>query len=98
MRSDYDRILKQRNTLLKTAGHRPRRVPRDRALDPGRVGPAAGRVGAELLAARLRLVDDLRPYVGKAYEAVARGASRDDAEIDYKPSFELEGADRGRPT
>jgi DNA replication and repair protein RecF len=49
-------------------------------------------VGAEVLAARLRLVDDLRPYVGKAYEAVARGASRDDAEIAYKPSFELDGA------
>ena len=46
-------------------------------------------VGSELLAARLRLVEDLRPYLGKAYEAVARGASRDDAEIDYKPSFEL---------
>ena len=39
---------------------------------------------AELLAARLRLVEELRPYLGKAYEAVARGASRDDAEIDYK--------------
>ncbi len=33
-------------------------------------------------AERLALVDELRPYVGKAYETVARGASRDDADID----------------
>ncbi|HWM74868.1 MAG TPA: DNA replication and repair protein RecF, partial [Nocardioides sp.] len=52
------------------------------------------RVGAELLAARLGLVDELRPYVGKAYETVARGASREDARIEYRPSFELPGPDR----
>ncbi len=47
------------------------------------------RVGGELLAERLRLVEELRPYVGKAYETVARGASRDDADISYKPSLDL---------
>ncbi len=35
-------------------------------------------------------------YVGKAYETVARGASREDAEIEYKPSFDIEAA-AGRP-
>lgn len=92
VRADYDRILKQRNTLLKTAGV-ARGDARDTALSTLGVWDAhLARVGAEVLAARLRLVDDLRPYVGKAYEAVARGASRDDAEISYKPSFELDGA------
>ena len=92
VRADYDRILKQRNTLLKTAGV-ARGDARDTALSTLGVWDAhLARVGAEVLAARLRLVDDLRPYVGKAYEAVARGASRDDAEIAYKPSFELDGA------
>ncbi|WP_107772962.1 DNA replication/repair protein RecF [Nocardioides sediminis] len=92
VRADYDRILKQRNTLLKTAGV-ARGEARDTALSTLGVWDAhLARVGAEVLAARLRLVDDLRPYVGKAYEAVARGASRDDAEIAYKPSFELDGA------
>jgi DNA replication and repair protein RecF len=92
VRADYDRILKQRNTLLKTAGV-ARGGARDTALSTLGVWDAhLARVGAEVLAARLRLVDDLRPYVGKAYEAVARGASRDDAEIAYKPSFELDGA------
>ena len=89
VRSDYDRILKQRNSLLKTAGH-ARGDSRETALSTLSVWDVQlASVGSELLAARLRLVEDLRPYLGKAYEAVARGASRDDAEIDYKPSFEL---------
>jgi DNA replication and repair protein RecF len=50
------------------------------------------RTGAEILAERLALTDALRPYVGKAYETVARGASRDDAEIAYRSSFDLDGA------
>lgn len=89
VRSDYDRILRQRNSLLKTAGL-ARGDSRETALSTLSVWDQqlAG-VGSELLAARLRLVEDLRPYIGKAYEAVARGASRDDAEIDYKPSFDL---------
>jgi DNA replication and repair protein RecF len=53
------------------------------------------RTGSELLAQRLALVDALRPYVGKAYETVARGASREDAEIEYRPSFDLGSAASG---
>jgi DNA replication and repair protein RecF len=89
VRSDYDRILKQRNSLLKTAGL-ARGSSRDAALSTLEVwDDNLARVGAELLGARLRLVDDLRPYVGKAYEAVARGASRDDADLDYKASIDV---------
>ena len=47
------------------------------------------RVGSEILFERLRLVEALQPFVGKAYATVARGASREDAEIGYKPSFDL---------
>ena len=89
VRSDYDRILKQRNSLLKTAGL-ARGSSRDAALSTLEIwDDNLARVGAERLGARLRLVDDLRPYVGKAYEAVARGASRDDADLDYKASIDL---------
>jgi len=87
VRSDYDRVLKQRNSLLKTAGL-ARGGSRDAALATLDVWDGhLARVGAELLAARLRLVDQLRPYVGKAYETVARGASRDDAWLDYASSL-----------
>lgn len=97
VRSDYDRILKQRNSLLKTAGI-ARGSSRDAALSTLEIwDDNLARVGSELLGARLALVEALRPYLGKAYEAVARGASRDDADVDYRPSIELgpdgEGAD-----
>ena len=39
----------------------------------------------------------LRPYVGKAYETVARGASRDDAEIELQAVVRAAGADGRRP-
>jgi DNA replication and repair protein RecF len=101
VRSDYDRVLRQRNTLLKTAGL-ARGGSRDSALSTLDVWDGhLARVGAELLAARLQLVDQLRPYVGKAYETVARGASRDDAWLDYAPSLDLEAVpepDRGHLT
>jgi DNA replication and repair protein RecF len=89
VRSDYDRILKQRNSLLKTAGL-ARGSSRDAAMATLEIwDDNLARVGAEILGARLRLVDDLRPYLGKAYEAGARGASRDDADLEYKASIDL---------
>ncbi|OIJ25220.1 DNA replication/repair protein RecF [Nocardioides luteus] len=88
VRSDYDRVLKQRNSLLKTAGL-ARGSAREGALATLAVWDdhLAG-IGAEILSQRLSLVEALKPYVGKAYETVARGASRDDAEITYKPVVE----------
>ena len=92
VRSDYDRILRQRNSLLKTAGI-ARGSSRDAAMSTLEIwDDNLARVGAEILGARLQLVEDLRPYLGKAYEAVARGASRDDADLEYKASIEV-GAD-----
>ena len=87
-RADYDRVLKQRNSLLKTAGVARRgSSSQEAALATLAVwDEQLARHGAELLEARLGLVDELRPYVGKAYETVARGASRDDAEIEYRSS------------
>jgi DNA replication and repair protein RecF len=91
VRAEYDRVLRQRNTLLKTAGVARRGSSSETAalstLDVW--NDHLARSGAELLAERLALVEDLRPYLGKAYETVARGASRDDAEIEYRPSFDL---------
>jgi DNA replication and repair protein RecF len=102
VRSDYDRVLKQRNSLLKTAraGRYQRSGRAEAALGTLGVWDShLARTGAELLAARLALVEELRPLVGKAYEAVARGARRDDAAMSYKPSLELPGGtpDAGTP-
>ncbi|MBC9732373.1 DNA replication/repair protein RecF [Nocardioides marmotae] len=93
VRSDYDRVLKQRNSLLKTAGAARRgSSSQEAALATLAVWDEhLARNGAELLAARLDLVERLAPYVGKAYATVARGAGRDDAAIEYRPSFDLGG-------
>ena len=100
VRSDYDRILKQRNSLLKTAGAARRgSSSQEGALSTlGVWDDHLARTGAELLAERLALVESLRPYVGKAYETVARGATRDDADVEYRPSFDLEGRTGARAT
>jgi DNA replication and repair protein RecF len=87
VRADYERILRQRNTLLKTARFGRGSEGALGTLDTWNAHLA--RVGAEILAERLALVEDLRPYLGNAYATVARGASRDDAAMEYKPSFEL---------
>jgi DNA replication and repair protein RecF len=94
VRSDYDRVLRQRNSLLKTAGAARRSGSgssrAESALSTLSVWDShLARTGAELLAARLALVEELKPLVGKAYEAVARGATRADATIGYRSSFDL---------
>jgi DNA replication and repair protein RecF len=87
-RSDYDRVLKQRNTLLKTA--RIRGSAAEGALSTLEVWDAKlAALGAAIMTSRGHLVEQLNPLLGKAYEAVARGATRDDATLSYKPSFEV---------
>ena len=100
--ADLERVLKQRATLLKTAGHGRRgSSSQEAALSTLDVWDThLAQSGAELLAERLALVEHLRPYVGAAYATVARGAGRDDAAIAYKASFELPHAalvDPARP-
>ena len=102
VRAHYDRVLKQRNSLLKTAGLARRGGPGSSRGESalGTLGvwdTHLARAGAELLAARLALVERLRPLVGTAYEAVARGARRDDAAMAYRPSFTLPEVDPAAP-
>jgi DNA replication and repair protein RecF len=72
VRADYDRVLKQRNALLKTAGAARRAGGSAlRTLDVWDAHLATA--GAALLAGRLDLVEALRPLVDKSYAAVSRG-------------------------
>ncbi|MFH8567647.1 DNA replication/repair protein RecF [Streptomyces sp. NPDC017993] len=74
VRSDYDRVLKQRNTLLKTAALARRHGGRQMDLSTLDVWDQhLARVGAELLAQRLDLIAALRPLADKAYEQLAPG-------------------------
>ncbi|MGI5222226.1 DNA replication/repair protein RecF [Nocardia sp. CA-290969] len=67
VRADYDRVLRQRSALLKTAG-------RSNRADLGTLdvwdGHLAGHASV-LLAERLRLVHELHPHITRAYAALA---------------------------
>ncbi|MER7333320.1 MULTISPECIES: DNA replication/repair protein RecF [unclassified Micromonospora] len=89
VRADYERVVKQRNALLRTA-YLARKTGGSRGGDLSTLAvwdTHLARHGAELLAGRLELVAALAPHVSKAYDAVAAG--RGAAGIAYRPSVEL---------
>lgn len=71
VKSDYDRILKQRNSLLKSAvaARRSGGQPDLSTLEVWDSQLAT--VGGQLMAERMRLVQQLRPYVVAAYADLA---------------------------
>ncbi len=88
VRADYDRVLKQRNALLKTAAGAVRAARGGGAHDLRTLDvwdAHLSHAGAELLAARLELVELLYPLVAKSYDAVARGGG--DAQLAYRCSL-----------
>jgi DNA replication and repair protein RecF len=85
VRSDYDRVLKQRNALLKSASAARRQGGSAlRTLDVWDAHLATA--GAALLAGRHELVEALRPLLDKAYTAVSRGSGP--AGVSYKSSLD----------
>ncbi|CAM4002453.1 DNA replication/repair protein RecF [Helcobacillus massiliensis] len=123
IRADFDRVLKQRNSLLKQMrqmrraaarssgsaasgsgrsasgrgrGQRPSAAPLPDGTDPAEAAQTTlqvwdeqlARTGAELIRARLHLVNRLRPHVGYSYMRVA---TDEGAEV----GLQLHPADRG---
>ncbi|MDQ0736663.1 DNA replication/repair protein RecF [Arthrobacter agilis] len=88
LRADYERVLKQRNALLKSAraagrfstGHEATLDVWDQHL---------AEAGARLLSARLLLVDLLRPHVQRAYKELTDGSKV--ADIAYVSSVSSTG-------
>lgn len=73
VRADYDRVLRQRSALLKTAG-RQIRSRSGNAAELSTLDVWDGHLavhGAQLLAHRLRLVHELHPYLEQAYRSIA---------------------------
>ena len=67
VRADYDRVLRQRNSLLKSAiGARAEILATLSVWDDQLLTLAT-----EITSARMRLVDDLRPFFGAAYVQIA---------------------------
>ncbi|TRW44851.1 DNA replication/repair protein RecF [Georgenia yuyongxinii] len=86
VRAEYDKVLRQRGALLKSAGAVRRRGGRPdlSTLDvwDGQLAAA----GAQMIAARTRLVRVLRPFVADAYDQVSAGQGV--ARIDYRASVD----------
>jgi DNA replication and repair protein RecF len=93
-RTDYDRVLKQRNALLKsgragkfTAGHEATLDVWDQHM---------AKAGAELLHARLELVERLRPHLAKAYAQLTDGSK--EAGAAYRSTLQNLMDDDGAPS
>lgn len=88
VRADYDRVIRQRTALLKSAAGARFRSDRS-VLDTLDVwdGHLAAH-GAQLMAARADLVHHLAPEVEKAYQLLAPGSRP--AAIRYRPSIDAE--------
>lgn len=85
VRSDYDRVLKQRNTLLKSAALARRHGGRSVDLSTLDVWDQhLARAGAELLAQRLDLIAAIQPLADKAYDQLAPGGGP--VVLEYRPS------------
>jgi DNA replication and repair protein RecF len=104
LRADYERVLKQRGALLRTAAASRRgggRSGRRQDAESGFAAAGAGdvlatlevwdthlaRCGAELLAARLDLVEALSPLVTKAYAALAADSAP--ADLEYRATVDI---------
>ncbi|GIG58003.1 DNA replication and repair protein RecF [Longispora fulva] len=95
VRADYDRVVKQRNALLRTAYLSRKTGAGSRDLSTLDVWDNHLALhGAELLAGRLELVTALRQPVEDAYDAVSQG--KGSALIEYQSSLgdDLPGSDR----
>ena len=88
VRADYDRVLKQRNALLKTAG--PARRPGGDLSTLEVWDEHLASTGAELVHARLTLVAEFRPHVSAAYADIA--GSDDVVDLAYRSSIPLPGS------
>ncbi|MCZ2401734.1 DNA replication/repair protein RecF [Paenarthrobacter sp. Z7-10] len=96
IRSDYERVLKQRNALLKSA----------KSQHYSRAGVSEGQqatldvwdqhmavAGAQLLAARLELLERLKPHLAMAYRQLTDGSK--ELKANYRSTLEGQLSDDG---
>ncbi|MFG1697499.1 DNA replication/repair protein RecF [Nonomuraea sp. NPDC049309] len=111
VRADYDRVLKQRGALLRTAAQARRGSRSARRQESEAAFAAAGagdvlstlevwdahlaRHGAELLRGRLELIEQLRPRVAHAYATLAPSSAP--ATLAYRSTLSTGGDDAGAP-
>ena len=83
VRADYDRVVKQRSSLLKSlSGRGPRGLTDDVAVTLDIWDGQLAGFGAEIVAARLATLADLRPHLLAAYADIA--PTNNVAGVEYK--------------
>jgi DNA replication and repair protein RecF len=87
--SDYERVLKQRNTLLKSARHMSASSSGLSTLDSWDLSLV--RIGSEIIAARFDITSRLAPYLQAAYAAIAD--EKNDPSIRIKSSLSANDVD-----
>ncbi|MGO4957822.1 DNA replication/repair protein RecF [Luteococcus sp. Sow4_B9] len=86
VKADYEKALKQRNTLLKQLA-KPGQRPDEYAMATLEVwDEQLARIGSELLHARMDTITDLMPHVSRAYEEIA--PTNNVAAAEYKTSLD----------
>lgn len=88
VKADYERVVRQRNALLKQMSGRTNKVPDENAEFTLQVWDSQlCDFGAELLAARLDSLTEMTPFTKGAYELIA--PINNVAQAEYKCSFPL---------
>jgi DNA replication and repair protein RecF len=95
VKADYERVLRQRNALLKNAIADRRRGAEHFDSTLAVWDEQLVRLGAELVASRDALVAALVPLLGDAYASVAKDAGRNEATLRYAPSVPLDQVEDG---
>ena len=84
VRSDYERVVKQRSALLRSSG--AARSARENALATLAIwDDQLVRLGSELASARIRLVHELAPLISTTYDEIAPG--RGDPTLSYRAGW-----------
>jgi DNA replication and repair protein RecF len=93
IRADYDKVLRQRTALLKTAAAARYRGagPKDTVDSLAVWDDQLAAYGAELMAARMELVTELAPEMHKVYALLAPGSRA--VAIGYRPSIDIGSCD-----
>ncbi|SDB97474.1 DNA replication and repair protein RecF [Raineyella antarctica] len=93
VRQDYDKVLQQRNSLLKTLSGRGGRTPDPYAEDTLKIwNEQLAALGAEVLSARLDTLAALMPHTSRAYADIA--PTNNVATAGYRSSLEPTSSDR----
>jgi DNA replication and repair protein RecF len=98
VRSDYERVLRQRNALLKSVGHARRADVESVNATLSVWDEQVAHLGAQLITARVSLVEELRPLARAVYAQVAPASSGLDMSYESSIGIDVRSLDEASVT